>query len=104
MSKHTILWAAVAGLVLALAGSAQAATYYWDKTSPMSTAGFGTAGSTWGTDAYWSASNAGTDATGITSPTTSDDLNFGYTATGLAAGTVSVNGTVNAKSLTFASG
>jgi hypothetical protein len=30
MSKHTILVAAVAGLVLALAGTAQAATFYWD--------------------------------------------------------------------------
>jgi hypothetical protein len=39
MSKHTILVAAVAGLVLALAGSAQALTVYWDIDG--STAGAG---------------------------------------------------------------
>ena len=41
---------------------------------------------------------------GIISPTTADALNFGNGATGLAAGTVTVSGTVNANSLTFASG
>ena len=83
--------------------SAHAGTYYWDVTSPIETAGFGTAGGTWGTDLYWSTSNAGTSTLGILSPTSDDDLNFGYLSTGLVAGTVAVTGTQSAQSLTFAS-
>jgi len=100
--KAGLFLCALAVLALVAVQPAQAATYYWDTND--TTAGFGTAGGTWGTNVYWSTSNAGTVAPTVTSPTTSDDLNFGYTTTGLAAGTVSVNGTVNAKSLTFASG
>jgi len=33
MFRHTILWVAVAGLVLALVGSAQAATFIWTPTA-----------------------------------------------------------------------
>jgi autotransporter-associated beta strand protein len=84
--------------------AAHAGTYYWDVTSPIETAGFGTAGGTWGTHLYWSTSNDGTSTTGILSPTTSDDLNFGDLSTGLAGGTVAVTGTQSAQSLTFASG
>ena len=99
-----VVLALVAVGVAGLAGTAQAVTYYWDATSPIETAGFGTASGTWGTDANWSASNAGTDATGVVLTATTDDLNFGYLTDGLAAGTVTVTGTVDAQSLTFASG
>ena len=84
--------------------AAHADTYYWDATSPIENAGFGTAAGTWGTNLYWSTSNDGTSTTGILSPTTSDDLNFGYLSTGLATGTVALTGTQSAQSLTFASG
>ena len=47
-------------MLLAGGQPAQALNYYWDTTSPIETAGFGTAGGTWGTDALWSDSNAGT--------------------------------------------
>jgi fibronectin-binding autotransporter adhesin len=107
MLKHTILVAAVAGLVLALAGSAQAATYYWDNNG--NTAGFGTAGGTWaaptpGPTPGWSTSNAGTAVPGSVTTTTSDVINFGYGATGLGAGTITVSGTVSSGNMTFASG
>ena len=89
--------------VLILAGtivsqSAQAATYYWDNNGTI--AGFGTAGSTWGTDAFWT-----TDASGVASPSATstlvDDVNFGSATLALAAGTVGVSGTVSAQSITF---
>ena len=57
---------AIAGM-LAL-HSASAETYYWDKTDPIEAAGFGSAGGTWGVDAFWSLSSAGTDATGFDIP------------------------------------
>ena len=96
----------LAAAVALLGGKAHATTYYWDCTSPIEAAGFGTAGGTWRTDLLWSTSSAGTITPGIKSPTTGDDLNFGYTATGLAAGTVTVTvtGIQNAGTLTFASG
>ena len=95
---RTLLVAAVAHF---LGGNAHATSYYWDCTTPIESAGFGTAGGTWGTDLRWSGSNAGTSTTGIQSPTAGDDLNFGYTTTGLAAGTVNV-GAVSASNITFA--
>ena len=100
--RASLILIAVAVLALAAVQSARAATYYWDTND--TTAGFGTAGGTWGTNAYWSTSNAGTATPTVTSPTIGDDLNFGNTTTGLAAGTIAVFGTDYAKTLTFASG
>jgi autotransporter-associated beta strand protein len=106
MKKYRNLAGSIAGLLLlaALPQVAQAASYYWDADG--TTAGFGTPNGTdiWGTNADWT-----TDVTGVATPTaytttTSDDLNFGFTTTGLAAGTVLVTGTQNAGTLTFASG
>lgn len=91
----------LAATVALLGGQAHATSYYWDCTSPIESAGFGTASGTWGTSNFWSTSNAGTLTPGIQSPTVGDDLNFGYTVTGIAAGTVNV-GTVSASNLTFA--
>ena len=93
---------AAIGLVAALPQMAQAATYYWDTNG--ATAGFGTAGGTWGTDVYWSTDDGGAISPAVTSPTTSDNLNFGYGVTGLAAGTVGVTGTQDAATITFGSG
>lgn len=100
---HFAFISAIAAMLVTQA--AYADTYYWDATDPIQNAGFGTAAGTWGTDLFWSNSNAGTSTTGILSPTTtSDDLNFGYLSTGLATGTVALTGTQSAKSLTFAFG
>ena len=83
------------------AGTASAATNYWDNNG--SSAGFGVAGGIWGTDAFWSADSTGVAAPSIINPALSDDLNFGYLATGLSAGTIAV-GAGSANSLTFAAG
>jgi len=80
---------------------ARASNYYWDTNS--TTAGFGTAGGTWGTDTDWSTDGTGVATPTVLSPATTDSLNFGNGATGLAAGTITV-GTVNAGDMTFASG
>ena len=93
----------IAALLLSVT-SAEATTYYWDGDG--TTSGFGTAGSTWTapTVDLWS-----TDLTGVTAPgasittTTSDALFFGTDTLGLAAGTITVSGTVSANSLTFGS-
>jgi fibronectin-binding autotransporter adhesin len=93
----------------ALHSVAQAATYYWDNNT--TTAGFGTAGSTWSSagSTLWNNDLLGgsvgapnTLGTSITT-TTSDALNFGTASAGLSAGTITVSGTVSANSLTFGS-
>lgn len=82
--------------IMILCGTAQATTYYWDNTSPIESNGFGTAGGTWGVDAFWSTSNQGTTTPGTTTTTSGDEVDFGTdTASyGLATGTVSVSGSV----------
>ena len=99
------------GIALALmAGSAQAATYYWDDNGGA--ANFGTAGQntgTWaaptaGPTAGWSLSGTGANAFAPFTTTFADSLNFGNGATGLGAGTLTISGSVDAGSLTYASG
>jgi len=102
---------AFAAVALLAAQSAHAAgPYYWDGNDGA--AGFGTAGGTWAapttgtTTAGWSTDSTGAtlvNGNSITTATT-DALNFGNGATGLAAGTITVSGTVSAGSMTFASG
>ncbi len=101
--------AALAAALLAVP-EISAATYYWDTNN--STSGFGTAGGTWAAPTTnnstqgWSTSATGVNAmSGTTNTTTSDALNFGTgTASyGLAAGTITVSGTVAANSLTIGS-
>lgn len=98
---------ATAAFVLAIAApSVQAITYYWDQNG--TTTGFGTATGTWTdpTVSRWSTSSAGTGTPGASiTTTTGDALNFGTDATGggLATGTITVTGTVNAASLRFGS-
>ena len=86
-----------------------ASTYYWecDGSNP----GFGTAQGTWAAPTVntstvgWSSSTGGTTAplTGSTTTANGDTVNFGGTTstTGLGAGTVTVNGTVNASTINF---
>jgi fibronectin-binding autotransporter adhesin len=86
----------------------QAATFYWDGTSPVSTAGFGTAGGTWAEDNTtsfnWTTSNTGA-ISGSNSQGTgnADAFNFGTATAGVAAGTITVSGTVNMGSTTYGS-
>lgn len=105
------LASAIAALLAA--PTASAATYYWDNNG--ATAGFGTAAGTWaaptiGDDSQgWSTSNVGTAAPGASITTlgtsnTIDAVNFGNTTTGLAAGTITVSGTVQSGHITFAAG
>jgi len=80
--------------------AARAATNYWDTNGD--TAGFGSAGGTWGVDAYWSADAAGASAPGVTDTTADDDLFFGTSGLGIGAGTVTVDGANQAfRTLTF---
>jgi hypothetical protein len=78
---------------------AQAATYYWDSNT--TSAGFGTAGEMRGSDTNWTPDFTGAFGGSRTTTTTSDALNFGAAANGLASGTITV-GTVRAGSLAFA--
>jgi fibronectin-binding autotransporter adhesin len=97
-----VAWASVALFCCAFgAGTASAEANYWDSNG--ASASFGAAGGTWGTDAFWSTNSAGDTLPSITNPSTSDDLNFGYTSTGLSNGTITVV-TGSANSLTFAAG
>lgn len=85
----------------------QAATLYWDNNT--TTAGFGTAGGTWSStgSTLWNQDPAGATANGgflsNYTTTSSDIVNFGINTTGngLAAGTVTVSGTVQAGGISF---
>jgi autotransporter-associated beta strand protein len=77
--------------VLVSGQAALAAVLYWDNNG--ATAGFGTAGGTWGTSTNWSTDSTGSIAPTVIATTTADSVNFGTAAAGLAAGTVSVTGT-----------
>lgn len=83
--------------------STHAATYYWDNNGTETT-GFGTAGGTWadtGSTLWSGSSTGGADATLGTNviTTTADRVDFGNSTNGLAAGTITVSGTVNVATL-----
>jgi autotransporter-associated beta strand protein len=82
-------------------GIASATPYYWDTNS--TSAGFGNASGTWGTDAFWNDSTTGGAGTFANSTATTDLINFGNGVTGLATGSIAV-GTASAGNITFASG
>ena len=86
--KSTTLAAFAAAALGAQSAWAQA-TYYWDANG--TTAGFGTAGGTWGTSAFISTDPAGLVAPALTATTVNDTLNLGNSTNGLATGAVSVN-------------
>lgn len=110
-TRHILTGSIAAALAAAFFGSstAQAVTYYWDGNN--NTAGFGTAGGTWGAPtvgtatAAWNQDSGGAGAStlvGVSVTTgTGDTLNFG-TATGLGTGTITV-GTVSAGNMVFGS-
>ena len=75
---------------LGMAGVAAAATVYWDNNG--ATAGFGTAGGTWGVDALWSGDAAGLSVPTGVYTTVGDNLVFGTDRHGLATGTINVAG------------
>jgi autotransporter-associated beta strand protein len=113
MKRRKVVFVAVVLSLAALLAhiaplAALAATYYWDNNG--FTNGFGTAGGTWappttGSSAQgWSTSLGGTLVPGNITTTAADDLNFGLITNGLAAGTITVSGTVTNNTLTFASG
>jgi len=85
-----------------------AGPFYWDN---LTGAGFGTAGGTWSSSGNtgvpgWNADSTGTATPGtvITATTdTSENFGTGTTGGGLAAGTVTVSGAVNAGPLVFGS-
>jgi fibronectin-binding autotransporter adhesin len=88
--------------------STQAATYYWDNNG--SADGFGTAGGTWssptsGGASGWSQSSSGNVTIDGVTTSTSDALYFGTSTAnyGLASGTVTVSGAVNAGDILFGS-
>ena len=90
---------AVLSLVFSPVTPAFAATYYWDTNG--ATAGFGTAGGTWGSSNYISTDSTGSSATAGTATTTNDSMNFGSGTAGLAAGTVGITGTRNSGNINF---
>jgi hypothetical protein len=100
------LASAIAALLAAQ--PAFALTYYWDNNG--TTAGFGTATGTWAAPTTgsatqgWSTSTTGVLVPGSVTTATTDTVNFGNGATGLAAGTITVSGPVSTGNMTFASG
>ena len=104
--KPTIrLHAFLFGSTFLATAAIQASTLYWDNNT--TTSGFGTAGGTWSSAGsnLWNQDALGATANGglLTgyATTTADNLNFGSSANGLAAGTVTVSGTVNSGNITF---
>lgn len=83
--------------------SLQAADYYWDSNGTTAGAGTNPTG-TWGTDAYWSTSSAGTAATANTLTTGTDNLLFSAGSDTTGAYTVTLNGVQNAKTITGRTG
>lgn len=87
--------------------SAYAANYYWDTNG--ATAGFGTAGGTWaaptpGPTTGWSTDSTGASAIGSVTTAHGDSTRFGTDAVGLAAGTITISGTVSTSNLFFGKG
>lgn len=97
MKKTVKVWVC---LGMGMVSTAVAATNYWDTNGTAE--GFGTASGTWGVDAFWSSDATGLAAPTVTHTTTDDDLLFGTRQHGLAAGTLTVEGTQQAfRSLRF---
>ena len=95
-------------LQFAVPSAFAAGSFYWDNNT--TTAGFGTAGGTWSSagSTLWNGDPLGGSAGGLlgnTITTASSDTseNFGTASYGLAAGTVTVSGTVNSGPIIFGS-
>lgn len=88
--KHCLAVLAVITPIL-VTEDLSAATYYWDSNGTTAGAGVTPTG-TWGTDAFWSTSSAGTAVTANTPTTTADTLNFSAGSDTVGAYTVTLNG------------
>lgn len=106
-TKTPILMAVAVAFILGLVGGpAEGTSYYFDNVTG---AGFGTAGGTWaaptpGPNPGWTLDGTGAAVPGSVTTTTGDALNFGNGTNGLAGGTITISGTVDAGDMTFASG
>jgi fibronectin-binding autotransporter adhesin len=107
LAANTAASLSVSGNTLNLVISSPAAVY-WDNNG--ATAGFGTAAGTWASPTTGNSSQGwSTDETGGTLPvnfttTVTNLVGFGFGATGLGAGTITVSGSVTNAAMTFASG
>lgn len=100
MKQVVSIWAIAALLLTGGMIRVCGATNYWDNNGD--TAGFGTAGGVWGTESKWSVDSTGASVPAVTDTTIDDDLIFGTATSGLAAGTITVNGINQAfRSMTF---
>lgn len=98
--KKRLMLIITAVAVIASAYVSYGTTNYWDNNG--SDAGFGSAGGTWGLDTLWSTDSLGLLTPAVTDTGVGDDLYFGTDASGLASGTIIVNGTSQAfKTMTF---
>lgn len=75
------------------------AAYYFDNTSPIGTAGFGTLNGSW-TDSKWSDSSAGTATTGIAWPGAGHEATFGGLTNTAVGGTLTASGVINLDAIT----
>ena len=83
---------------------ANAATYYWDSNGTSTTGAGATPTGTWGADVFWNTSPTG-DAGTITALTTAlDDVFFSAGTDAVNPYTVTLNGTQNARLVTFEDG
>jgi len=100
MSGANMAILAAVAIVLGLGHqSAQALNYFWDTNG--STAGSGAATGTWSTtNATWTTNAAGTIGTTAVTTANADDIFFSAGTNG-TGGTVTVNGTQSAHSVTF---
>ncbi|MDD2600122.1 MAG: hypothetical protein PHO37_13000, partial [Kiritimatiellae bacterium] len=73
--KKSIMTLIAAVAAFAATFAAYGTTNYWDNNSD--TAGFGTAGGTWGLDSNWSGDSTGASVPGVTDTTAADQVNFG---------------------------
>lgn len=98
--KNQLTTIITAAAVLAGAFAARGTNYYWDNND--GSAGFGSAGGIWGVDSLWGTDFTGTSLPVVVDTAADDDLYFGTDDAGLAAGTITVDGTSQAfKTMTF---
>lgn len=98
--KNQLTTIITAAAVLAGAFAARGTNYYWDNND--GSAGFGSAGGIWGLNTLWSTDYTGASLPVVVDTAADDDLYFGTDDAGLAAGTITVDGTSQAfKTMTF---
>ncbi len=94
---------ALTALSLFTLHQSHAADYWWDSNG--ATAGFGNTTGTWGSNDFWSTSNAGTSAISPVVTNSSDAVNFGTTTLNYGNGTVGIaTGGVSASSIVYGAG